>query len=215
MATMNAWAAPIADKTLLHRSLANNNFERSRRATAYQAQIDGATDALGTEQAHDFANAINGLAVPSAHDIADEHSGAYGRSVWIKAHDQNAAPAAQRLRSVGRMFMFHGSETGAEIATKHMAPRQQLIDGAVDGRAGDGKRAASRSENRHPDNASLRVDEGAALGCRAKGEVKANEAIDRAATHTMPSAAGDGDDAERSERTALIISDREGDLTGA
>jgi hypothetical protein len=31
----------------------------------------------------------------------------------------------------------------------------------------------------------------------------------------MPSAAGDGDDAERSERTALIISDREGDLTGA
>ena len=58
----------------------------------------GATDALGTEQAHDFANAIDRLPVPGADNIADERSGARGRSIRIKAHDQNAAPAAQRLR---------------------------------------------------------------------------------------------------------------------
>ena len=100
MATMNAGAAPIADKTPLHRSLANDDFERNRRAAAYQAQIDGASDALGTEQAHDFANAIDWPPVPGGHDIADEHSGARGRSIRIEAHQQNAAPAAQRLRSV-------------------------------------------------------------------------------------------------------------------
>ena len=63
-----------------------------------------------------------------------------------------------------------------------MAPCQQLIDGAVDGQAGNRQRAAPRSENRHPDDVSLHVDEGAALGCWAEGEVKANEAIDCAAT---------------------------------
>jgi len=76
MATMKARTAPIADKKLLHRSLANNNLERSRRATAYQAQIDGAPDALGTEQAHDFATALDWPPVPGGHNIADEHSGA-------------------------------------------------------------------------------------------------------------------------------------------
>ena len=93
-------AAPVADKTLLHRSLANDNLERNRGAAPYQAQIHGATDALGTEQAHDFANAIDWLPVPGGNNIADEHSGARGRSIRIKAHDQNAAPAAQRLRPV-------------------------------------------------------------------------------------------------------------------
>ena len=94
-----------------------------------------------------------------------------------------------------------------------MAPCQQLIDGAVDGQAGNRQRAAPRSENRHPDDVSLRVDEGAALGCWAEGEVKANEAIDCAATRTMPRAAGNSDDAKRGERTTLIISDRENDMT--
>ena len=84
--------------------------------------------------------------------------------IRIKAHDQNAALATQRLRSAGCRFTLHGLETGAEIATKHVAPRQQLIDGAVDGRAGNSQRAAPRSENRHPDDASLHVHEGAALG---------------------------------------------------
>ena len=96
-----------------------------------------------------------------------------------------------------------------------MAPRQQLIDGAVDGRAGNGKRAATRSENRHPDDVSLRIDQGAAFGCWAQGEVKANEAIDRAATQhyakapparaTMPSAASG---------PALVISDRQNHVPG-
>jgi hypothetical protein len=100
MATMNAGAAPIADKKLLHWSLANDNLERSRRATAYRAQIDSAPDALGTEQAHDFANAIDWPPVPGGNNIADEHSRARGRSIRIKVHDQNAAPAVQRLRSI-------------------------------------------------------------------------------------------------------------------
>ena len=94
-----------------------------------------------------------------------------------------------------------------------MAPCQQLIDGAVDGQAGNRQRAAPRSENRHPDDVSLHVDEGAALGCWAEGEVKANEAIDCAATRTMPRAAGNSDDAKRGERTTLIISDRENDMS--
>ena len=38
-------AAPVAEKTLLHRSLANDNLERNRGAAPYQAQIHGATDA--------------------------------------------------------------------------------------------------------------------------------------------------------------------------
>jgi hypothetical protein len=71
-------AAPVADKTLLHRSLANDNLERNRGAAPYQAQIHGATDALGTEQAHDFANAIDRLPVPGGNNIADERSGARG-----------------------------------------------------------------------------------------------------------------------------------------
>jgi hypothetical protein len=47
---------------------------------------DGAPDALGTEQTHDFANAIDWPPVPGGHNIADEHSGARGRSIRIKAH---------------------------------------------------------------------------------------------------------------------------------
>jgi hypothetical protein len=52
-------------------------------AAPYQAQVHGATDALGTEQAHDFANAIDRLPVPGADNIADERSGARGRSIRI------------------------------------------------------------------------------------------------------------------------------------
>lgn len=68
--------------------------------TAYQAQIDRAPDALGTEQAHNFANAIDGRPVPGGHNIADEHPGARRGSIRIKAHDENTTPAAQRLCSV-------------------------------------------------------------------------------------------------------------------
>ena len=98
----------MADKTLLHRSLANDNLERNRGAAPYQAQIHGATDALGTEQAHDFANASDWLAVPGGPNIADEHSGARGRSIRIKAHDQNGAPATQATR----LTQVHASPAG-------------------------------------------------------------------------------------------------------
>ena len=58
----------------------------------YQAQIHGATDALGTEQAHDFANAIDWLPVPGGNNIADEHSGVRGRSIRIKPTTRTPRP---------------------------------------------------------------------------------------------------------------------------
>ena len=51
-----------------------------------------ATDALGTEQPHDFANAIDWLPVPGGNNIADEHSCARGRSIRIKPKTRTPRP---------------------------------------------------------------------------------------------------------------------------
>ena len=61
-----------------------------------------------------------------------ENSRARGRSVRTDAHDENAAPAARRLRPIGA-FLTDALEAGAEITAKDMSSRQQLIDGAIDG----------------------------------------------------------------------------------
>ena len=83
----------------------------------YQAQIHGATDALGTEQAHDFANAIDWLPVPGGNNIADEHSGAR------KVHpDQGPRPQTPRPSPQDRDLFDAGSRftgwrlTGASSA---------------------------------------------------------------------------------------------------
>src|SRR5262249_52385606 len=116
---------------LRHGSLADDNPQRSRRTTAYQCEINGITDTLGSEQPHDFAHALDRLPIPGGDDITDKDSRARGGAVRIDAHDENAAPAARRLRPAGCAFLPDGLEAGTEIPTKDMSSRQQLIDGAI------------------------------------------------------------------------------------
>src|SRR2546428_13314082 len=95
---------------LRHGPLADYDPQRSRRAAAYQSQINGAPDALGSEQPDDFPHALDRLSIPGGYDITDENSRARGRSVRVDAHDENAAPAARRLRPIGRAFLPYGLE---------------------------------------------------------------------------------------------------------
>src|SRR5262249_58212567 len=86
-ATMRAGLACSRRLQLRLGSLADDNPQRSRRATAYQFQINGAPDALGCEQPHDFTHALDRLSIPGGDDITDQNSRASGRSVRIDAHD--------------------------------------------------------------------------------------------------------------------------------
>ena len=133
-ATMNACLlqAPTATPQLRYGSLANDNLERSGRAAAYQSEINGAPDAFGPKQPHDFPHARDRLSIPGRDDITDENSRTRGWSVRVDAQDQNAALASQGLRPIGRAFLFHGLKAGAEITAKNMSSCQELIDGAVD-----------------------------------------------------------------------------------
>ena len=86
----------------------------------------------GKNVAVQVIGALDRLSIPGGYDITDENSRARGRSVRVDAHDENAAPAARRLRPIGRAFLPYGLEASAEITAKDMASRQELIDGAVD-----------------------------------------------------------------------------------
>ena len=77
-----------------------------------------------------------------------------------------------------------------------MAFRQELIDEAVDCRRGNGEHAATRSENSHADDASLRIDEGAAFSGCAEHQIHADEVVNGTAAKTVPRPSHSGDDAE-------------------
>ena len=117
---------------LRYGSLADDNLQRSGRATAYQSEINGAPDAFGSEQPHDFPHALDRLSIPGRDDITDENSRTRGWSVRVDTHDQHAALASRSLQPIGPAFLLHGLKAGAEITTKDMSSCQELIDGAVD-----------------------------------------------------------------------------------
>jgi hypothetical protein len=120
MATMNACLLQRRSQ-LRYGSLADDNLQRSGRATAYQSEINGAPDAFGSEKQHDFPHALDRLSIPGRDDITDENSRTRGRSVRVDAHDQIAALAGRSLRPIGRAFPLHGLKASAEITTKDMS----------------------------------------------------------------------------------------------
>jgi len=75
-------------------------------------------------------------------------------------------------------------------------PFGTLVDDAVDCRCGDGEHAATRSEDGHADDPSLRIDETTALSGRAEHQIHADEVVDSAAAKTVPGSSYGGDDAE-------------------
>src|SRR5262249_33516369 len=109
---------------LRYGSLANGNLQRSGRATAYQSEINGAPDAFGSKQTHDFPHALDRLSIPGRDDITDENSRTCGRSVRVDAHDQNAALAGRSVRPIRHAFPLYGLKAGTEITTKDMSSCQ-------------------------------------------------------------------------------------------
>src|SRR5262249_53164172 len=87
----------------------------------YQSEINGAPDAFGSEQPHDFPHALDRLSIPGRDDITDENPRTRGRSLRVDAHDQNAALPGRSLRPIGRAFPLHGLKASAEITTKDMS----------------------------------------------------------------------------------------------
>jgi hypothetical protein len=94
-----------------------------------------------------------------------------------------------------------------------MTLREDLIDDAIDCRRGNGKHAATRPQDGHADDASLRVDEGATLSGPTEHKIYAYEVIDSAAAKTVPGPSHGGDDAEANDRRTLVISDCQDDVT--
>jgi hypothetical protein len=164
---------------------------------------------------HDIAHAIDRFCIPSHDDVTREQPGARGRPIRIDAHDQNAAPAARRLRVMGGASAPQWLQTGTKISPKNMTFREELIDNAIDCRCRNGKHTATRPQDGHADDASLRVDEGATLSRPAEHKIYANEVIDSAAAKTVPGPSHGGDDAEASDRRTFVISDCQDDVTWA
>src|SRR5262249_43962454 len=121
----------------------------------------------------------------------------------------------RRLRCAGCAMPPQRLETGAEIAPEHVALGEQLVDRAVDRRARYGEHATPRSEHSHANDASLYIDDRAALGGRAEREIEPQQAIDGATAATLPGAVRECDDAKMRERSPVVTSDREHDLAGA
>ena len=96
-----------------------------------------------------------------------------------------------------------------------MTLRQELIDDAVDCRCGNGEHAATRSEDGHADDPSLRIDETTALSGRAEHQIHADEVVDSAAAKTVPGSSYGGDDAEAGDRRTFLISDCQDELARA
>src|SRR5580700_3156879 len=194
---MDVWPRPLCGgghsaTRLSHRSLAESNLECHRSAAADQLQIDSSTDAVHAQQMHDIAHAIDRFCIPSHDDVTHEQPGPRGRPIRIDAHDENAAPAARRLRVMGVASAPQWLQTGTKISPKHMTFREELAD-----------------------DASLRVDEGATLSRPAEHKIYANEVIDSAAAKTVPGPSHGGDDAEASDRRTFVISNCQHNVTRA
>jgi hypothetical protein len=116
---------------------------------------------------------------------------------------------------MGRASVPQRLQSRAKISPKNMAFRQELIDHPVDCRRGNGEHAATRSENGHADDASLRIDEGAALSGRAERQIHSDEVVDSAPANTVPRPSHNGDDAEAGDRSAFVISYCQDDMTRA
>jgi hypothetical protein len=215
---MDVWPRPLCGgghsaARLSHRSLAESNLECRRSAAADQLQIDSSTDAIHAQQMHDIAHAIDRFCIPSHDDVTHEQPGARGRPIRIDTHDENAAHTARRLRVVGGTSAPQWLQAGTKISPKNMTLREELIDDAIDCRRGNGKHAATRPQDGHADDASLRVDEGATLSGPAEHKIYADEVIDSAAAKTVPGPPHGGDDAEASDRRTFVISDCQDDVT--
>jgi hypothetical protein len=164
---------------------------------------------------HDVAHAIDRFCIPSHDDVTHEQPGTRGRPIRIYAHDENAAPAACRLRVRGWASAPQWLQAGTKISPKNMTLREELIDDAIDCRGGNGKHAATRPQDGHADDASLRVDEGAAFSGRAEHKIHADEVVDSAAAKTVPRPSHGSDDAEAGDRPTFVISDCQDDVTRA
>jgi hypothetical protein len=104
-------------------------------------------------------------------------------------------------------------QAGTKISPKNMTLCEELIDDAIDCRCRNGKHAATRPQDGHADDASLRVDEGATLSRPAEHKIYANEVIDSAAAKTVPGAPHGGDDAEASDGRAFVVSNCQDNVT--
>jgi len=107
---------------------------------------------------HDIAHAIDRFCIPSHDDVTHEQPGARGRPIRIYAHDENAAPAARRLRVMGGASATHWLQAGTKISPKNMTLREELIDDAIDCRCGNGKHAVTRTQDGHADDARLTLE---------------------------------------------------------
>jgi hypothetical protein len=105
-------------------------------------------------------------------------------------------------------------ETGAQIAAKHLASGEKLIDGAVDRGARYRKYAPPRSEHRHADHPSLRVNDGSSFGPWAELDIKTDEAVDLPSPPAVPSPIRIPDNTEVSERCSFVIPDGEHKVPG-
>jgi hypothetical protein len=162
---------------------------------------------------HDVAHPIDRFCIPSHDDVTHEQPNARGRPIRIYAHDENAAPPFRRLRVIGLAAAPHRLQAGTKISPKNMTLREELIDDTIDCRRGNSQHAATWPQDGHADEASLRVDEGAAFSARAKHKIHADEVIDSATAKTVPRPSHRGDDAEAGDRHTLVISDCQDDMT--
>src|SRR6185437_15480024 len=155
-------------------ALAKGNAKHHRLAAAQKGEIDVSADAVGAEPAHHFAHPPDRRAVPRRHHVADQQSRTGGRPLGVDTDDENAARAAVTVEP-DRL------QPGAEIAPRHMAFGDELVDGAVDGPGWNGERAPARPEHGHAEDGTRRVDQGAAFRARAQRQVEAEILVDRAA----------------------------------
>jgi hypothetical protein len=96
-----------------------------------------------------------------------------------------------------------------------MALGEQLINRAVDGRAGNGEGAPARTEHRHSGDLPKGINEGTAFARRLQRQVEFDEAVNAAAPAAVPRPGRKRHNAERNECGTILISDCECQLTGS
>jgi hypothetical protein len=81
---------------LSYGTLAKDDLERCRRATAYQGKVHGAANTFGTQQMQDIAYALNRLTVPASDNVTYKQPRALGGPLGINIDEQNATSGARR-----------------------------------------------------------------------------------------------------------------------
>ena len=185
------------------RALADNDTGFLRRAATNQFDHNRLADCFRGKLSVHVLHSRDRMRAERDQQIADHDAGFVRGAVRLHFDDDGGGFLIALQRLAKRFRQPDWMQPHAEIAMGNVSRLQQGIDDAVHRGSGDGNRAEAREARRgNADRAAVRIDDGAAHGCRLQSDVKPDVGRKRRANPGAPLGRNQADGAESGNRSA-------------